>query len=222
MNYLSHYFLDAQAGKPYHNFGLVLPDMMGASVRGWKPDLQKSVFGQAQHIHLVEGIQKHHLADKFFHSSAFFTQHTQQIRKLFEANNFLQPGTKLFFVAHIFLEFMLDRIIMQQHTKLAKHFYEDVDMVEDNLLLPFFAQTQTETAGFFHFLQNFRKHRYLYAYLSDDSLFYSLNRTLQRAKQQPFPEALLNVAFPEVIRQTENILKPVYKEFFIGMRKGIK
>jgi hypothetical protein len=196
--------------------------MMGASLRGWKPDFNKITFGESAHLHLVEGIRKHHLADSIFHSSPFFISHTQAIRKIFEANNFSQPGTRLFFVAHIFLEFILDRIIMQQNEDLAKHFYADIDMVENALLQPFFIRTETEASNFFYFLENFRKHRYLYAYLETESLFYSLNRTLQRAQQQPFPETLLLQSFSEVIFQTENLLKPVYENFFSEMRNKFK
>ncbi|MGZ5244902.1 MAG: hypothetical protein ACXWDO_01700 [Bacteroidia bacterium] len=218
MNYLSHYFLDVQAGKPYHNFGLVLPDMLGVALRGWKPDFNKIIFEQDSHLNLVEGIRKHHIADAFFHSSLFFTSNAHTIRKILEANNFSQAGTRLFFVAHIFLEFMLDRIIMQQHTDIAKHFYIDIDMVKDELLLPFFINTQTEAGSFFNFLNSFRKHQYLYAYLEPESFFYALNRTLQRAKQQPFPETLMQ-DFINVIYETELLLKPVYESFFAEMRK---
>ncbi len=218
VNYISHYFLDAQNGSPYHNFGLVLPDMMGAALRGWKTNFNPNDFPRPEYEQLIEGIRKHHLADSYFHSSAFFTQSTSQIRRLFEENGFSQAGTKLFFAAHIFLEFMLDRIIMHENPEQPKHFYSDVYMVEDDLLKPFFMHAGPAADRFFAFLENFRKHEYLYAYLETESLFYSLNRTLQRANQLPFPNALLYDSFPQVISAAEAMLKPVYINFFHEMK----
>lgn len=222
MNYLSHYFLDAQSEKPYHNFGLVLPDMMGSSTRGWKPDFDNYIFSLSQHTELILGIKKHHLADAYFHSSAFFTSNTTQIRKIFEENNFTQAGTKLFFVAHIFLEFMLDRLILKNYYQSAIDFYNDLDEVENIVLNDFFTQHKTDSARFFTFLENFRKHQYLFAYLDDERLYYALNRTLQRGKQQDFTDELLPQFSQNIIPKTEELLLPVYEEFFKNMREKMR
>src|SRR5688500_11171065 len=107
MNYLSHYFLDAKPGEVHYNFGLVLPDMMGVAQKGWKP-LQRN----EQHIHpevikLSEGITRHVKVDAVFHSSDFFKENSVSLRKALEKHGFSQEGTRLFFVAHVLLEFLL-------------------------------------------------------------------------------------------------------------------
>ena len=216
MNYLSHYFLDAKTGQPYYNFGLVLPDMLGASLRGWKPDLNIAGISDEKIVQLTNGIKQHYKVDAFFHSSAFFTENTVHIRKIFEANGFVQTGTRLFFVAHIFLEFMLDRFILQDQLHKAKHFYEDIYMVDAKILQSFLENTSTQTEGFFKFLESFLQHKYLYAYLQDERLFYALNRTLQRGRQQVFPEDMLP-AFQLVIQQTSDLIYQSYKAFFKDM-----
>ena len=213
MNYLSHYYADGQYDRHYFNFGLVLPDLVGASQRGWRASGSGYPWQDAIEINDIWlGYNSHVAADAYFHSSVFFKDNTLAIRHIFEGHGLRFPGVRLFFVAHVFLEMIMDRLIILHHPDVAASFYTGLGLVHTNKVEQFF-----HTSGsilqprFLEVFEKFREHKFLYTYIDDERLFFALNRIMGRARQEPFKEEHLP-AFSQAIKDTERLLQDQYIE----------
>ena len=83
MNFASHFFLDGIEGRPYYNFGLVLPDLASIFKRGWRIADRNNVQEMNQrNMDIFSGILKHYELDAIFHQSMFFNEHTKMIKDL--------------------------------------------------------------------------------------------------------------------------------------------
>ncbi len=196
MNYLTHYIVDHKIGNPNFNFGLALPDLVNIAKRGWRP-INHSFPVREQNVNeIYAGFQQHVAADASFHNSEIFDTHTRRLRQELETQGLNQPGIKLFFVAHVMLEMMIDRHIIITRRHIAEQFYTDISMVAEDDIHSFFRGSGNATPDrFFEYFNRFKESQYLYRYAEDEGLFYALNRLLKRTGQpefeQPF-ESLLN------------------------------
>lgn len=215
MNFLSHHFADAIDSEHYYNLGLVLPDLLGSVQRRWRLpasfDLtDDDVFTER----IAEGTSRHLNVDAYFHSSAFFKEFTAIIREIFAKHKLDLPGVRLFFVAHIFLELMLDRLILLNHSAASPNFYYDLSQIENEMLKPFFKVTGVENVSkFTDFFERFQTLKYLNHYIKDESLFYALNRIMQRAGQPVFGEEM-KPNFIDARMETQEQLSKEYLKIF--------
>lgn len=215
MNFLSHHFADAIENEHYYNLGLVLPDMMGTVQRRWRlPSSfalhEDDVFTER----IAEGTSRHLNVDAYFHSSAFFKEFTAIIREVFKKNKLDLPGVRLFFVAHIFLELMLDRLIILNYSAASPNFYFDLSKIENELLKPFFKLAGVENVTkFMDFFERFQTLKYLNHYIEDESLLYALNRIMQRAGQPVFGEEVKQNFFDTTLETQEKLSKEYLKIF---------
>jgi len=223
MNILSHYFLDAKAGKPYYNAGLVMPDLMGSFRRGWKPARSApDISLKPEFKEFSEGMQQHQMVDRQFHSSAFFTNEIPFIRKVLEQNGLKLPGVRLFFVAHIMLELMLDRLILLDSNKSADLFYHDIEAIDINEVNAFFDPGLNEGGhSFSDFFTRFREAKYIYNYVKDDDFIYALNRIMKRASQPVFEGDSVVDQLKKSIFEVETHLAPVYLEHFEELKQKL-
>jgi hypothetical protein len=214
MNYISHYFLDAKPGKPYFNFGLALPDMMGTAQRGWKPAAVHITDKEGIQGELANGVSAHLAADKIFHNMPFFRSGCDELKSLFEKEKLVVPGIRMFFLVHVFLEMMLDRIIIRNRPEVAFNFYEDIGKIDEAIIMDFIRADGTNAAERFPlFFQRFREHKYLLSYVQNDSLFFATNRILNRTGQPAFPDEKF-AEFSSVADQAEEALSRKTFPFF--------
>lgn len=209
MNFLAHFFFDGRLNAPYFNMGLVLPDLMGISERGWKiHHLPKDDNLSPETKALKEGIEHHHQMDHFFHNSHFFRDSTEQIKTRFRQNSLDFPDHRLFFVAHIFLELMMDRIIVKADAQTAHHFYQELSQVRYSKLTAFFEEASVKANNHFpKFLGRFLEYRYALNYPDDQSLVYSLNRIFERVGHPGFEGAGILKRLNSVIFEVEKYLE---------------
>lgn len=222
MNYLSHFYVDHDPAKPHFNFGLMLPDMLGTAQRGWKPvNGREYSFDDIRASEIWQGFKRHLLGDGLFHNTSFFMGQTRYIRETFEKAGLIQPGLRLFFVAHVLLEIMLDRLIIKMHPEIPDLFYDHLDKVSEGTVSSFFSGLKEPVPGrLFHMLSRFKEYRYLYSYTEDERLFFALNRIMERAGQASYPEAVLPL-FSETIALIEFTLLPLFEDFFSELRLQI-
>lgn len=182
MNFLAHYFVDRITGKPYHNFGLILPDLMSMYKRKWKITEKVLQYSLHQHeVQIVAGVIKHNKLDSFFHQSDFFNKYTSEIKKILLGNGIEYPENRIFFLAHLLLELMIDRVIIRREKMILKEFYNELDEIDHNELEKFFIKINLPpTKGFYGYFIKFRKRKYLYKYANNFRLLYITNRILKR------------------------------------------
>lgn len=222
MNFISHYFLDHIYGNPYFNTGLAIPDFMGNINRRWKPirndEIQTISY---EGIQLWKGIDAHVRADAIFHNSSFFKEQTLALRLRMEKNGLKDREYRLFFLAHISLELLLDRLILLQFPGIADRFYDDLDKVDDPILKKALQSgVNTEIGTFMTFIEKFREYKYVYTYLEIEKMIYALNRIMGRAKQEAFDEQAID-SLIRTFYETEQTLKPHFLKFFDGMRSEL-
>lgn len=197
--------------------------MLGAAQRGWKPVNRKQYdFDDPEAFLIWQGFQQHLKADALFHNTEFFTGQTKNIRFVLERTGLVQPGLRLFFVAHVLLEILLDRIIIKKYPEIPDRFYNDLDVIGEDTVSSFFANMDSQVPDrLFRMLARFKEHRYLYSYVDDERLFFALNRIMERGGQIPYPDSVLPV-FSMAVAEMESTLFPLFEEFFEMMRKELR
>jgi hypothetical protein len=220
MNYLTHFLVDHHAERPHYNFGLALPDLVNVSRRGWKPvtvSAFEKVNGKQDERHAAEiweGYQQHIKADAAFHNTELFLSHSKRLRKEMEKYGLVQDGTRLFFVAHVLLEILMDRHIVKTRRDIPDLFYAHLDEITAEDLNAFFRLSGTPVPDRLHeFFGKFKNSRYLYGYAEDDGVFYSINRLLHRTGQPTFETKAQERAFIALINQEEAVLAEEIEAF---------
>jgi len=188
MNFASHFFLDGIKGKPYYNFGLILPDLMSIYKRGWRiTDRAKAKEMIDTDVEILNGMLKHFELDAIFHQSMFFNDHTKLIKDLLKQEKLQLIHVKKHFVAHVLLELLIDRVIIKHDEKVLFDFYNCLDRIEKEKISHFFNENEPGVIdGFFDFYVKFRERRFLYKYSENETIIFILNKVLERVGLLPF------------------------------------
>lgn len=217
MNFLSHFYFDRKENDPYFNFGLLFPDLLRNFIKGakLKPKFDQT-WDQKELISLDQGCTKHVYSDKIFHGWDGFEDGMQVV--IDEIRNSNIEFRKDWFIAHILVELVLDKILINRHPNLATQLYDDYEQVEMALVKKFITHYEIEGAeefskGFDHFMQV----RYLESYREYTNIVYALGRIYTKMKLPPFSkeqkELLLVVAattekaMDNRIEELESLLK---------------
>ncbi|MXV13835.1 hypothetical protein [Hufsiella ginkgonis] len=191
MNFLSHYYFDRHATDPNLVLGTILPDLVKNADKTWHlhpARYAKQLVNNAASTSLLYGWNRHLEIDKHFHSSAFFSNHTAEIRTKISPvldNSPVRPS----FLAHISLELMLDSLLITGKLVDPDAFYVHLRQVDHNGLDRFLAINGiTERGIFFRFLQEFIQAKYLHSYQDPSNIIYALNRICQRLWIDPLSE----------------------------------
>lgn len=179
MNYISHFYFFEKPGNPWYNTGLVLPDLVAAYKRSrFDRHLKES---DSHHlIQLHEGIQSHFLADRRFHSSELFSQSVHHVKEILVNAGLDKERLRISFLAHIVFEMVLDRIILKRDHEIGTRFYENLEEVNPTILLQYVNTNANTGEGWMDLFTNFKKHRFLFGYIINESFLYSLNRIISR------------------------------------------
>lgn len=193
MNFLSHYFHEQPCDDPYFICGVVLPDILsnyskrnGEKVRV-RPDRIQQAPG-AQMISLGQGVQKHYFVDGFFHDSDYFNEYTGVIDEHIHQLAFDAIGHRQFAFSHVFLEILMDRVLLKLDQNTAAQMYEMLNKVDLKVLEEFLStNTATEDAKkpTAHFDQ-FRKLQFIYHYADSKRFTGIMDAINQNLGNPPF------------------------------------
>lgn len=177
MNFLSHYYFDQDHPSNYHKLGILLPDM----IKGFNKKLRKEVFqnkhsDKKEYRELLKGIQRHYEIDKIFHQLPFFQKYSAIIKELILSKDIPEFQFRTYFLAHILLEFLLDRLLVKQNPLLAVQLYEDLDNLNRSTLTSYFVHIGREDflTEFFGIFLSFTSKRYLLHYPDNDTFINAL------------------------------------------------
>ena len=173
MNFVAHYYLDKDSTDSLFFIGIATPDLVSAFDRairlkkGTLPSLTPQVGDNQMSFH--QGIQRHFEGDRIFHSSHFFKEETAYLT-LELKNVFGKEYTpRAFFVAHILIELVLDRILIMQHNDLLYRFYDHFEQKEVKDLAELMRWIcKAPMFGYEDFLQKFSERKFLYNYTEWD------------------------------------------------------
>lgn len=175
MNFLSHYFF-YQKQDPYFNTGLILPDL----VKNYcQTHIQISGhFNRPAFINLAEGCQTHLNCDKKFHNSEFFKSTTNYLSETFDAQC---AWPRKWFLNHLLMEILLDRVLMDMHSNLCQSFYNNLQQVDIDELLVFIRKLGVVNGQNFKIgFEKFVEHQFLFEYQYNEKISFALNKVYQK------------------------------------------
>jgi acyl carrier protein phosphodiesterase len=227
MNFLAHYYLDRDHPGSLFALGAATPDLLSIYNSGLriKKGHANRMAGQPlnpEEAMLLQGIQRHFAADAAFHSSAFFQAETGHITDLLEERFPGNQATRKYFVAHVLLELLLDKVLIQEEPTLLDEYYAHY---KGHSPFATVSSATERVAGkplpnYADFLEKFLQNRYLGNYRQWEHIQYVLTRILRRVGVERY-EYIDTPAFVELMRVYEERLKTLYKDMFAQMRKTL-
>lgn len=191
MNYLSHHtvaraFAARTPGcdAPAFFVGNVLPDLIATSGEGRLRARSVQMPPDDVNLFLVNGIRLHLATDTRFHSHPLFAEATAEAGAALRAMPFSVPLRRVFFLAHVFVEIVLDGWLLRQDAGIADDFYAQFAIADLNAVV---ADTQrllgSDTLfGLSYTMQRFVEARYLLSYAEASGMAEALHRVCHRAK----------------------------------------
>jgi acyl carrier protein phosphodiesterase len=186
MNFLSHYYLDRHRENSFFCVGVCTPDLVSIFDRRVRlkahtlPDLSEGGVTSEQ-LAFHEGIMRHLEVDRIFHASDFFHKETSYFSRQLRANFGSEQVSRGFFVSHILLELLLDKILMEREPHLLENFYRrltDPGLQFVVSLTEWAVQRKLPRYGAFY--ENFVVKKYLYRYTNWDNIIFVLEKILER------------------------------------------
>lgn len=220
MNFISHFYADREQTDSHFVIGSVSPDLLSI----YNPELR------IKHAHVakfqksgvntvskgfIEGLKAHFFVDRVFHSSPHFKSETQKISQLLIERFPDQEIPRKFFIAHILLELLLDKILIDLHPGILAAFYDHFASQGD------FSEIQASTEqisgkplnNYTGFLHKFLENKYLYHYQKYDHIIYVLGRIMRRVKIDDI--AFLEApTFLNLMKDYEAHLTGIHETFF--------
>lgn len=137
MNYLSHYYFDRDEDNKYFNLGLILPDLARAHIAKLRINPYKNItFTTKEIASMNDGCNKHFASDRKFHNWMIFVELTNKATDMIRESGD-KDINRDYFITHIMVEILLDKILLDKNPSLADDFYAMIDSVEMDWILKF-------------------------------------------------------------------------------------
>jgi hypothetical protein len=192
MNFLSHYYHEFPCGDPHFVGGLILPDILSnysyragrvVKLHPWRLSTPATPVQEG----LTAGVKRHYAVDEAFHDSAYFARQTHFIEEYIKSRPFTCFPRRIYAIAHVMLEIILDRSLMSRQPELTDGFYDQISAVsikEISALMQNNAHPLDANGVGAHF-EEFRRARFLYDYVDDHRLTGLLGRINSRLGNPP-------------------------------------
>lgn len=137
MNYLSHYYFDRDEDNKYYNIGLILPDLARSHIAKLRINPYKNITFTTKEISSMnDGCNKHFASDRKFHNWMTFVELTNKATDMIRESGD-KDINRDYFITHIMVEILLDKILLDKNPSLADDFYAMIDSVEMDWILKF-------------------------------------------------------------------------------------
>ena len=137
MNYLSHYYFDRDEDNKYFNIGLILPDLARSHIAKLRINPYKNItFTTKEIASMNDGCNKHFASDRKFHNWMTFVELTNKATDMIRESGD-KDINRDYFITHIMVEILLDKILLDQNPTLTDDFYAMIDSVEMDWILKF-------------------------------------------------------------------------------------
>lgn len=179
MNYLAYYYCLPSKATELHVFGNLLPDIFPAFTKFYNVELKDKSFNQSENaIEIIEGIYKHFMIDEIFHKHALFTENVEFIKQLLSESNF---NTKNYVLAHLIVEFLIDRLLLLNDDEIAISFYEKCNKITVDKLYDFFKNSinKDDFTNFMLKFNLFLENEYAYRLIDIENIPKALSNILK-------------------------------------------
>ena len=223
MNFLSHFSLDRTHSDSNFLVGVCIPDLL--SIYNRKLRIKRI----SHHLVYVpplqqfyQGIIRHYDTDSVFHTCPFFERENQivaqELRELFPNGAI----NRSYFVAHVLIEILIDKILIGEDESLVKDFYFHFQKVGVHKITDMTQKLlETPVSTFHGFLQKFIDNQYLYHYESYEYVVFVLKRIVGRVgiEETAYMDSPL---FLEYLREYEKKIKPEIGELFVFLQDKLQ
>jgi hypothetical protein len=224
VNYLAHTRVSFLPDDPYTTLGKILPDLVRAADREirLRTSRPEKLDGLAlQQIQM--GVNIHLHTDALFHNAPYFPVLTAPVKEAFLHRFSKKPRKYVFFYAHVLMEMVLDRLLLEREPYIAESLYSHLQVVEKETLEAYlrYKGYASKSEPVWGTLQRFTESAYLYQYRHNEGLLYALNRVCSRAGVPLFSEAD-NVHLVHIVSVAENTVAPHYSAIFDYIENQLK
>lgn len=209
LNYLAHFYFDKIENNHAHNVGLFLPDLVRSFNKSSRvsPDEHRGIITNIDENAMNEACARHIDMDKMFHASDFFNAQEEGVKVLLKAEGFDETYHRWWFVAHVLLEMMLDKVIIGKDDSVLPSFYHSINKVDRDLMVNYLKRNEVINAEEFPvWFNRFEEAKYFYNYIYYEKLCYGLSRICLRAGLKDFTEEQKNMILAAAKSVEENIL----------------
>ena len=207
MNYLSHFYFDRVEDNKYYNIGLILPDLARSHIPKLRINPYRNIEFTTEEIGSINrGCNKHFESDRKFHNWATFVRLSQEaIDRIRESGD--KDLDRDYFISHILVEIMLDKILLDDNPTLADDFYKMIDSVEMDWILKYLRYSGLQDDELFkgnH--RRFMKAAFLKQYTSIENAISMLEKVAIRASLDEFTDGQ-----KELLMEIAEIIEPQLK-----------
>ncbi|MEM6265226.1 MAG: hypothetical protein AAGI38_22180 [Bacteroidota bacterium] len=213
MNFFSHFFFDRHHQDSLFVVGISTPDLLSVFDRRVKLKENKLLTRLEEEKiapeleRFMHGVLRHLEGDRIFHSSDFFTYETHHLSGLLKQafpDGEIKRG---FFLAHIMLELLLDKILIESDPRFLEEFYRHFHARELAYIKYLSEQiAQRPLLEYEAYLRRFVSSRFLFRYQNPDYIIYVLERIFRRVGIYEY-RYLESVAFLDLMNLYEKELR---------------
>lgn len=190
MNYISHYYFDQSKEDVSYLMGTIFPDLMSEydrTLRAKARVILREDFSD-ELIPFRQGIERHYNLDAVFHNSFYFREKTTYLYKQFEQLELNSMPLRKPFFAHILVELLLDRILLDDDFSLAETFYSKLGAPLPNMLKSYLNAIPLNKKGetFLEFYQRFLDTTFLKNYIQNEFIINVLSNISYKITKNSF------------------------------------
>lgn len=220
MNFLAHYYFDHRRNEPYFNIGLLFPDLLRNFVKGARYRYVDHPELSANALSLRSGCEQHIASDKIFHNWSGFTNGMKIAGEQFKRS--AEPYERLFFLNHIFVELVIDKMLLNRYPDLADRLYADFRQAGSEVFVEFLDELRVDDHDrFLAGYERFMEVQYLRKYKEYSNIAYALGRICTKMGLQPFTEYQKSYLH-EVAKKIEEFESDQLDELQIALRQQSK
>ncbi|MCH8330913.1 MAG: hypothetical protein IH946_05970 [Bacteroidetes bacterium] len=220
MNFLSHFYIDHDNEDPYFTTGAILPDLAKIYNNTWRLKDPLEEFDHDNLLQIHKGVNRHYAIDAKFHNTGFFKENSDLILNRLKSEQFEGIEKYKYFLAHILLELLMDRLLVIENKAIGDKFYsllKDTDQKFLSMYLKNFTFVY-ESGEFLSFFNRFIISEYLNDYAIIDKFLFALNRTWSRANKTEFTISDSKKLL-QIINDLEKELSTKYLDFLDVFRQ---
>lgn len=212
VNFLAHFYFD-RTDDPHYNLGLLFPDLLRNFIRRAKipyAALRPGTLPNEIQM-LIAGCLKHIESDKRFHNWRGFAYWNEWLLDRIRSNP-TAVVEKDWFVAHIFSELLMDKVLLNQQPSLANEMYlsyeaVNMDAVQQFIRIQGIEKDHLFKKGFDHFMRS----QYLNHYARNEGVIFALGK-ISAKMGLPEPSSEEEEFFHQLADELTPIMKPMIDE----------
>ncbi len=189
MHYLAHFYVDQQETDPLFIAGLGLPDWINGFSKIYNQKLKNSSLSDSSDTFALHtGIRRHYEGDNLFHNHPIFVQLQSELLQSFVSVGLSRTEWRLSLLAHVGVELMIDRQIVNAEPKLLEVYYQKLNDVDPEVLKKYFKyhNVNVEQQDFlvkFHF---FKTRKYLTLFNDINNIVIGLDKMYDQVLNKSF------------------------------------